>query len=113
MECGIYFSPCIGSEDSFSVIHRYDRCQFSVGDLQGPIRRAKLNAVTDGQDPLLGTKHVDARRTLRVVLDRSTIIGADGDSSVFGVDGFDRYVSAPRETEFLLPHRYRTTSPTS
>ena len=88
-ECSVYLSPCIGSEDGLDSIDRYDRREFAVGDLQSAIGRAKLYAVADGKDSMLGTKNFDARRTLWVVLDRSTIIGADGDSVVFPVDRFD------------------------
>ena len=34
-------------------------------------------------------------------MERSAILDTDGDSVVFGIDGFDRSVSAARETEFL------------
>ena len=50
---------------------------------------SKLDPVADGEDPTLGTKHFDTGRTLGIVLDRSTIIDADGDSIVFRVYGLD------------------------
>lgn len=71
------------------------------GDLQSAIGRSKLDAVTDGEDSMLGTKDFDTGGTRRVVLDPSIFIGADGDSVVFAVDSFDRCVIPSRETEFL------------
>ena len=74
---------------ALAVIDRYDRCKFAVRDLQRTIGRSELYAVAHGEDSLFGTKNFDARWTLWVVLDCSTIFGADGDSVVLAVDGFD------------------------
>src|SRR5215472_16437498 len=94
-----YLATAVGAETSLTSINRDDRSELAVGDSEGPVRRAKLNAISDGKRACLRAEDLDTPQAARTVLDSLTALGSKSQDVALEIRRLDPEIAAGDNTE--------------
>src|SRR5216683_5516252 len=68
------YAPVLRANSGCAFINCDDRCELTVGQPEGSLRRTKLNAITGSEFALLGAEDLNSRKPLRRVIKAPAII---------------------------------------
>src|SRR5216683_467562 len=88
------YAPVLRANSGRAFINCDNRCELTVGQFQGSLRRTKLNAITGSEFALLGAEDLNSRKPLRRVIKAPAIIQHHRESPSVRVRALNHRVSA-------------------